>query len=239
MFRSVVLTISILLLVSNHEDLFIDANVEEVPSPGSQKASSGRELREFDQLMRDSIGGDVSQNITDVKPNFSNITCENIDPRYARCEFDNQCVYGAMSEAICRVPDDIACLGDHEFNVKFQCLYCWQLPESSYDCALKDICKANKRYLTSCAVKQTTYCLGNRQFSRYMLCNIKSGYKWSITMIISLLFGGFGVDRFYLGYWPTGMGKLFSFGGFGVWTLIDALLISIGYLKPANGSHYD
>jgi TM2 domain-containing membrane protein YozV len=32
-------------------------------------------------------------------------------------------------------------------------------------------------------------------------------------MILSVFFGGFGVDRFYLGHYKEGLGKLFSFGG--------------------------
>ena len=50
--------------------------------------------------------------------------------------------------------------------------------------------------------------------------------------------GGFGADRFYLGYWREGLGKLFSLGGIGVWTLVDVVLIAIGYLKPEDGSLY-
>lgn len=44
--------------------------------------------------------------------------------------------------------------------------------------------------------------------------------------------------RFYLGHWQEGIGKLFSFGGLGVWTLIDVMLISMRYLGPADGSLY-
>ena len=54
----------------------------------------------------------------------------------------------------------------------------------------------------------------------------------------SLTLGGFGVDRFYLGHWREGLGKLFSFGGLGVWTLVDLILIIIGYVGPADGSLY-
>lgn len=35
-----------------------------------------------------------------------------------------------------------------------------------------------------------------------------------------------------------GIFKLFSLGGFGVWCLIDLLLIGLGYLGPADGSVY-
>ena len=50
--------------------------------------------------------------------------------------------------------------------------------------------------------------------------------------------GGLGADRFYLGLWREGIGKLFSFGGLGVWTLVDVILIAIGYVGPADDSLY-
>lgn len=46
------------------------------------------------------------------------------------------------------------------------------------------------------------------------------------------------MDRFYLGHWEEGLGKLFSFGGLGVWTLVDIVLIAVGYITPADGSLY-
>lgn len=49
---------------------------------------------------------------------------------------------------------------------------------------------------------------------------------------------GYILFRFYLGHWQEGIGKLFSFGGLGVWTLIDVILISLHYLGPADGSLY-
>lgn len=59
-----------------------------------------------------------------------------------------------------------------------------------------------------------------------------------IEYFCSIVFGGFGVDRFYLGMWQEGIGKLFSFGGLGVWTLVDVILIATGYLGPADHSLY-
>lgn len=60
----------------------------------------------------------------------------------------------------------------------------------------------------------------------------------SVTSPCSITLGGFGADRFYLGQWREGLGKLFSFGGLGIWTLIDVLLIGVGYVGPADGSLY-
>lgn len=80
--------------------------------------------------------------------------------------------------------------------------------------------------------------MGKRKFNKFTRCDFFSGYKWSTALFLSVTLGGFGVDRFYLGNWQEGIGKLFSFGGLGIWTLIDVILIATGYLKPSDGSLY-
>lgn len=81
-------------------------------------------------------------------------------------------------------------------------------------------------------------CMGRRVFHKNLLCNWTGGYRWSTAVVLSITLGGFGADRFYLGHWQEGVGKLFSFGGLGVWTLIDAILITLRFLGPADGSLY-
>lgn len=80
--------------------------------------------------------------------------------------------------------------------------------------------------------------MGQRNFYKRIPCNWSSGYSWTKTMILSVVLGGFGADRFYLGLWKSAIGKLFSFGGLGVWTLVDVVLIAVGYIKPYDGSMY-
>ena len=58
-----------------------------------------------------------------------------------------------------------------------------------------------------------------------------------VALILSIL-GELGIDRFYLGYIGTGILKLITCGGFGIWWLIDLIMIATGKLKPKDGSEY-
>jgi len=41
------------------------------------------------------------------------------------------------------------------------------------------------------------------------------------SLIISILAGSLGIDRFMLGDTGLGIGKLLTCGGFGIWTIVD------------------
>ena len=59
------------------------------------------------------------------------------------------------------------------------------------------------------------------------------------ALILSILVGGLGVDRFYLGYTGLGVLKLLTAGCFGILYLIDIIRIATGSLGPADGSPYE
>tara|TARA_R110002050_G_scaffold300722_2_gene471973 strand:+ start:117651 stop:117989 length:339 start_codon:yes stop_codon:yes gene_type:complete len=59
-------------------------------------------------------------------------------------------------------------------------------------------------------------------------------FKDPTTMlIVSLLAGGLGIDRFMIGDTGLGVGKLLTCGGLGVWALIDLFLI-MGATREKN-----
>jgi TM2 domain-containing membrane protein YozV len=63
----------------------------------------------------------------------------------------------------------------------------------------------------------------------------ESDKNWGIALLLSIFLGWLGVDRFYLGYPWLGMVKLFTFGGFGVWAVIDIVLILFNRVSDAEG----
>ena len=58
------------------------------------------------------------------------------------------------------------------------------------------------------------------------------------AILLSALLGGWGVDRFYLGYTGMGVLKLLTGGCFGVLWILDIINIATGKLQPANGMGY-
>ena len=61
--------------------------------------------------------------------------------------------------------------------------------------------------------------------------NVKSK---TVLLFLSYLFGFFGADRMYLGCYGTGIVKLLTFGGLGIWYFIDLLLITLNAFEKSS-----
>jgi len=56
------------------------------------------------------------------------------------------------------------------------------------------------------------------------------------ALLLSIFLGEFGIDRFYLGKIGTGLLKLITAGGGGIWWIIDIILIASGSMKDKQGN---
>ena len=58
---------------------------------------------------------------------------------------------------------------------------------------------------------------------------------WIVTLLLSFFVGVLGVHRFYVGKIGTGILMLITLGGFGVWALIDFIMIAVGKFTDKQG----
>ena len=63
------------------------------------------------------------------------------------------------------------------------------------------------------------------------------GKSQLIALLLVCFVGGLGAHRFYLGYTWQGIVQLLTFGGCGIWTIIDCIRIITGDLKPKDDEY--
>jgi TM2 domain-containing membrane protein YozV len=65
---------------------------------------------------------------------------------------------------------------------------------------------------------------------------MNSEKDWMVTLILAILVGTLGIDRFYSGSIMLGVLKLVTFGGLGLWWLIDLIMLVTGSYKDGSGN---
>lgn len=65
----------------------------------------------------------------------------------------------------------------------------------------------------------------------------RSDKNFVAMLLLCFFLGGLGVHRFYAGKIGTGILMLLTLGGFGIWTLIDFIIIAVGSFKDNEGRY--
>lgn len=63
----------------------------------------------------------------------------------------------------------------------------------------------------------------------------ESPKNWTLTFLLCLFLGWIGAHRFYTGHYIVGLIQFFTMGGFGIWWLIDLVLILTGVYRDTRG----
>jgi TM2 domain-containing membrane protein YozV len=101
-------------------------------------------------------------------------------------------------------------------------------------------CTSDNSAPVNCTAVEGIVCLesGNNTFSRRVPCDWTNGYSFETALLLSVFFGMFGADRFYLGYPAIGVLKFCTLGFMFFGQLVDVILIATQVLRPSDGSSY-
>ncbi|XP_019493410.1 PREDICTED: TM2 domain-containing protein 3 isoform X2 [Hipposideros armiger] len=134
---------------------------------------------------------------TDIPPYVmkcpSNGLCSRLPADCVECKTNFSCVYGKPATFDCTVKPSITCVDQDlkyqkSFVINMTCRFCWQLPETDYECSNSTSCMAvscpRQRYTANCTVRDHVHCLGNRTFPKMLYCNWTGGYKWSTALAL-------------------------------------------------------
>jgi TM2 domain-containing membrane protein YozV len=92
---------------------------------------------------------------------------------------------------------------------------------------------ANNKYFESYHLNAIRERLLQLDDSKWGLVQVLQFKDPTTSIIVSVLCGSLGIDRFLIGDTGMGIGKLLTCGGLGIWTIIDWFLI-MGATREKN-----
>jgi hypothetical protein len=107
------------------------------------------------------------------------------------------------------------------------------LPESKVDTATLQMLARSGRVKANTLIKDLS---NERTFPASEIPGVFSEKSYTTALILSVLVGVIGVDRFYTGHVGLGIVKLLTLGGCGVWALVDLILYATRKVTDSNGN---
>ncbi|XP_030878918.1 TM2 domain-containing protein 3 isoform X2 [Leptonychotes weddellii] len=114
---------------------------------------------------------------TDIPPYVmkcpSNGLCSRLPADCVECKTNFSCVYGKPVTFDCTVKPSVTCVdqdfkSQKNFIINMTCRFCWQLPETDYECSNSTSCMTvscpRQRYIANCTVRDHIHCLGELEF---------------------------------------------------------------------------
>lgn len=107
------------------------------------------------------------------------------------------------------------------------------LPEPNVDTPTLQMLARSKRVKGTTMVKDVE--TGNT-FPASSIPGVFSQKNYTVALILSILLGWLGVDRFYTGHIGLGIIKLLTFGVGGIWWIIDIILYATRSVTDSLGN---
>ena len=92
---------------------------------------------------------------------------------------------------------------------------------------------ANGKFFESHQVPQIRERLISLEDNKWAMIQTLQFKDPTTSLIVSLLAGSLGIDRFMIGDTGMGIGKLLTCGGFGIWAIVDWFMI-MGATREKN-----
>ncbi|XP_032128097.1 TM2 domain-containing protein 3 isoform X2 [Sapajus apella] len=103
----------------------------------------------------------------------SNGLCSRLPADCIDCTTNFSCIYGKPVTFDCTVKPSVTCVdqdfkSQKNFIINMTCRFCWQLPETDYECSNSTSCMTvscpRQRYTANCTVRDHVHCLGKSEF---------------------------------------------------------------------------
>ncbi|XP_035309144.1 TM2 domain-containing protein 3 isoform X2 [Cricetulus griseus] len=100
----------------------------------------------------------------------SNGLCSRLPADCIECATNFSCTYGKPVTFDCTVKPSVTCVDQdlnpqRNFIINMTCRFCWQLPETDYECTNSTSCMTvacpRQRYLANCTVRDHIHCLAS------------------------------------------------------------------------------